>query len=743
MITLCTVLSLFVALPVQAAPPPPFGEVWDAPPDLGQVGGEPAGSASISPASFVVQTKDSVDYTYTVGAGGMAEGDFIRLEDPWGHGMRWSKWGSLQEDASACSPLAEETDEASGGLVTASTSGEATVQLERSTTRDDPHAYAYTDVYVAEGALVQGDTITLRVGDTSSDIHCGHQFPDRAFSRWQWRAFEHIGEAGFAAVTPYPEFEVVAERDAALLWVSGPSFVEAGTPFVLKVTALDRLGNPIPAWGETALLDAGYGGGSQDFGEDNPGWLDFGLRIDDPGVHRIEVTAGTFTVSSNPIVVTDGPPQQRLFWGDLHSHHGHTILFEDGTRLNENHVYARDALGHDLGCESMKMTPVELDDVNLWAELQADCQELSVDGGYLVMLGTEWMGNLDGSGDGHHNVYFDDCTGVLGDHNAMHGLGGEDGLLAMIHQLELDQGTRSVVLPHATTSTGRNWTVHDPELRRSIEVHSEWGDSIDSTAQGNVGEALAQGHRMGFIAASDNHDGWFGNPLTFKYAQSGLAAFWAPELTREDIFEALRQRRSYGTSGARMVVEFEATEGESTLLSGGEYVARQPTFAWNVHGTASIASVTLTAIQLQAGSRPELLDSDSPVSLDSQGQYTWSGWDGSSQAVWLTVTQDDGEMAWATPIWITQDCDSELAEDPEGYCLPDTGPTETDRPDDTDDSDPDSPTETGDSGPDDSDTIPGRRDPCGCVSPSSGAGGAMALLLAGLVGAVGYRRREG
>jgi MYXO-CTERM domain-containing protein len=131
------------------------------------------------------------------------------------------------------------------------------------------------------------------------------------------------------------------------------------------------------------------------------------------------------------------------------------------------------------------------------------------------------------------------------------------------------------------------------------------------------------------------------------------------------------------------------------------------------------------------------------VSLDSQGQYTWSGWDGSSQAVWLTVTQDDGEMAWATPIWITQDCDSELAEDPEGYCIPDTGPTETDRPDDTDDSDPDSPTETGDSGPDDSDTIPGRRDPCGCVSPSSGAGGAMALLLAGLVGAVGYRRREG
>jgi hypothetical protein len=731
------------------APPPPYGVEWTAPPDMSTIGTEPAGSAALSKTQVTVRTKDTVDYVYTVGAGGMAEGDHLRVEDPWGHGMRWSKWGAPQLDAADCDPLAEETDEASGSLVTVSTSGTATMGIERNTVVHDPHRYAYTDVYVATGALAEGDTVTLRFGDTATNADCGHQFPDRAFQHWAWRAFENIDGAGFTAVTPFPELDVQAETTAALLWVSGPSFVQAGQPFELKVTVLDQLGNPIPGWGRTATLDAAYGGTSQDFDGDNSGWLDFGLRIDDPGVHRVEVTAGSFTVSSNPIVVSADAPAQRLFWGDLHSHHGHTIELEDGSRVDENHVYARDVMGHDLGCESMKMTPIELDDVNLWEELKADCSELSEDGRYLAMLGSEWMGNQSGTSDGHHNVYFDDCTGFLGDHAEISGLEGEGSLLERVRELEISQGTRSVVLPHATTSTGKNWTDYDHELRAGAEVYSEWGDTVDTTVQGNISEALSRGHRFGFYAASDNHDGWLGNPLTVKYELSGLAAFWAPELTRAHVFDALASRRTYATSGARIVVIYELTEGATTVPSGSEIIAEAPRFSWQVYGTAEIDNIELTAVKLEAGARPEQLYQEDPASLDAQGEYSWTGWDGDDYAVFLTVNQDDGELAYATPIWISQDCEgNQYAVDPEGHCVPDTG-EETDPPEETGDSTPDSPVdsppeETGDSTPtdtQDSDTRPPWRD-CGCLaSGGSSTGGAIVVGL-GLLGAAALRRKE-
>ncbi len=718
-------------------PPPPPREEWTDAPDMAGIGVGPAGAASLSQAVFTVQTKDTVDYIYTVGAGGMSEGDFLRIEDPWGHGFRWSKWGSLQVDASECSPLAEETDQASGTLVTVSTSGEAVVALQRSTTAADIHDYAYTDLYIAEGSLVEGDTITLRVGDNASDVHCAHQFPDRAFARWEWRAFEHIGEAGWQAVLPYPEFTVKAERTLHTLWVSGPSFAQAGEPFTLKVTPLDRLGNPIDAWGETATIEALYGGASRDFEEDNPGWLDFSLSIDDPGVHRVEVTAGIHTVRSNPIVVSAEAPELRLYWGDLHSHHGHTIVYPDGSSVDENHVYARDALGHDLACESMKMTPVEIDDVTLWAELQRSCAEVSRDGSFLVMLGSEWMGNYSGTSDGHHNIYFDDCTGFLGDHSEITGLEGSGSLLERARELELSQGTRSVVLPHATTSTGKNWTDHDHTLRAGVEVYSEWGDTVSTTAGGNITEGLSRGHRFGFFAASDNHDGLMGNPLSFKYELSGLAAFWAPALTRGGIFDALAERRTYATSGARMVVIFELVEGSTTVRSGDEIIARNPTFSWEIHGTDTVDSVTLTAVGLEAGARPEIIDQSEPMSLDVEGQYAWSGWDGSEQAVYLSVFQNDGELAYATPIWISRDCESEYATDPEGYCDAETGETDP-PPDDTQDS---WPGETGDSAREDTGEPRWRR--CGCLGrPPEGASSAGLLLGFGLLGGAAWRRRR-
>jgi hypothetical protein len=65
-----------------------------------------------------------------------------------------------------------------------------------------------------------------------------------------------------------------------------------------------------------------------------------------------------------------------------------------------------------------------------------------------------------------------------------------------------------------------------------------------------VQRALDLGHVVGFIASSDGHDSFPG-----AYNR-GLAAIYAPELTREALWDALWQRRTYAVTGDRIRLDF-------------------------------------------------------------------------------------------------------------------------------------------------------------------------------------------
>ena len=63
-----------------------------------------------------------------------------------------------------------------------------------------------------------------------------------------------------------------------------------------------------------------------------------------------------------------------------------------------------------------------------------------------------------------------------------------------------------------------------------------------------------QGLRLSTIAASDDHRSQPGKP------HWGLAAVRAPALTREAIFDALHARRTYGTTGQRILLDFRVND---------------------------------------------------------------------------------------------------------------------------------------------------------------------------------------
>jgi hypothetical protein len=74
--------------------------------------------------------------------------------------------------------------------------------------------------------------------------------------------------------------------------------------------------------------------------------------------------------------------------------------------------------------------------------------------------------------------------------------------------------------------------------------------------------------RVGVVCHSDDHKGRRGatrpGASTFG-AIGGLTCYFMPELTRDALFEALRRRRHYGTTGTRLFMDLRGTFAEPVI----------------------------------------------------------------------------------------------------------------------------------------------------------------------------------
>jgi Protein of unknown function (DUF3604) len=114
-----------------------------------------------------------------------------------------------------------------------------------------------------------------------------------------------------------------------------------------------------------------------------------------------------------------------------------------------------------------------------------------------------------------------------------------------------------------------------------VEVHSTWG-----TFEWLLHDAFEQGYRVGVVCHSDDHKGRPGatkpGASTFG-AVGGLTCYFMPELTRDAVFEALRRRRHYGTTGQRLFLDLRGSFAEPVtvfiedpqLAAGKEYATRE------------------------------------------------------------------------------------------------------------------------------------------------------------------------
>jgi Protein of unknown function (DUF3604) len=430
--------------------------------------------------------------------------------------------------------------------------------------------------------LDTGESLALRYGEgrSGSPGYRVQTFIEEAspFSlRWQ----PHDG-------APWVEFarhtvEVVGAEPARLV-VSAPSLVAAGEPCELHLRVEDIWGNPARLDAPLDIELAGEGiEPSTRVMLPACAWTRAPTVFRRPGLHHLEartLRAPELHARGNPIQVSAKPPDKSLFWGDLHAQ---SVIGCGARSIDAYYAHARDFAASDFASHQANCFLVSREE---WQQTASSTQRHHAPRRFVTFLGVEWSGATSVGGD--HNLYFP------GDQAALH---------RCSHEFVADKSDADTDLKHiedvyrhyrasdtlvAVHVGGRTADLawHEPGLDRLLEVHS-----THATSEWFLFDALRRGYRMGVIAGSDSVDGRPGNShpghQSVRNERGGLTAILAPELTRVALWQALKDRHCYATTGERILLDFRA--GNARM--GDALVAGTAGFEVHVEGTAALESI--------------------------------------------------------------------------------------------------------------------------------------------------------
>jgi hypothetical protein len=255
-----------------------------------------------------------------------------------------------------------------------------------------------------------------------------------------------------------------------------------------------------------------------------------------------------------------------LYWGDIHNHNECGLAkgtFGRAIELARGHLDFWAATGHawwhDMpelpkGGRQMFLNGFERHR-KFWPRTRGLVEEVT-DDKFCAILGYEWHS----SEFGDYCLLFpeDNPQLFLPDHaNKLLDFAEAKNALAIPHHLAYQRGWR-----------GANFDFHRQVTSPVVEVMSEHGCSMNLTSPhdfvrhsmggrssfNTVDRQLANGLRFGFVGSSDSHTGYPG-----AYGE-GVVGLWAPDLSRASIFDAIRSRRTYATTGERITVEFSIND---------------------------------------------------------------------------------------------------------------------------------------------------------------------------------------
>ncbi|MFV0379230.1 MAG: hypothetical protein ACK5KQ_00165 [Anaerorhabdus sp.] len=265
----------------------------------------------------------------------------------------------------------------------------------------------------------------------------------------------------------------------------------------------------------------------------------------------------------------------KIYWTDMHSNIHHEDIDKLPLWINQ----ARELF--DFWPIAYYPYTMRLDETGLMVEdkypdvdIQEDWEyvkkqvEQENSNGFSMFLGYEWQGAGE---DGDHNVFFKENDGKmifpLRYQSLKEKLTNYD-VIAIPHHLAYQLGHR-----------GKNWSTHDDKFSPFVEIYSSHGSSENDfsnlpmlrhvhmgprTDVTSVEMGLQNGNKFGVIASGDNHS----CPGVFGF---GLCAVLAKSSSKEDIWDALINKRVYGVSKERINIDFSIDD----TIMGSEVVGQK------------------------------------------------------------------------------------------------------------------------------------------------------------------------
>lgn len=393
------------------------------------------------------------------------------------------------------------------------------------------------------------------------------------------------------------------------------------------------------------------------------------LYFNETGLYRLQLKNlkdGSVFLSP-PIKCYTGNPLS-AYWGTFHSE---STMYDSSKNIESSLRFNRDEKSLQFfgvsSFESEEETPT-----TTWKNISTFISEFNEDDRFVAYLGCQWQGEDKVEGL-RQFVFSKDGKSILRKNEQ------KSSQLKKIYRSHGPKELLSIPMFTMGSKTVYDFQNFDPEFERAVEIYNAWGSSectaaegnpkpitckgkkgIKEKAEGSIRKALNKNCRFAFVAGGYDDRGAFKDLIESEQVQytPGTTAILATAQTREALFQAIDKKATVATTGPRILVDFSvAAQPIGSQLN----TAEKPGLAYNRHINIDIVGTDVIKEVLVIRNGEEFLrfnpnKEQFNVEHDDLTPITdnlLKGADGVLfQYFYVRVLQEDGHMAWSSPIWV-------------------------------------------------------------------------------------------
>jgi hypothetical protein len=532
--------------------------------------------------------------------------------------------------------------------------------------------------FVLSSEVKAGETLSIFMGSPGASRDDQKKKGNRAQTHIQRRRPFHLyidpkGKGDYKD----PEIFTLDVRGNVLknIRIIAPSIVAKNKRFDVIIRFEDIFGNLTNNSPEGTLVEVSY-----EHLRENLNWKLFvpetgfinlpNLYFNEPGVYKIQLRnlQSNDKFLSAPVKCFN-ENDKSVYWGLLH---GESERVDSAENIESCLRHFRDERNIQFygssSFESQEETSNEC-----WKLISTQVAEFNEDYRFTTMLGFQWYGDAPEEGL-RHIIYAKDNKPILRR---------KDSKASALKKIYKGHTPKDLMgIPSFSMAKGLETTFVDftPEYEPVVEIYNAWGSSeclakegnlrpicsddktgISESEKGSIRKALNNNYRFGFVAGGLDDRGIYSAFYESGQVQysPGLTAILAIEQTREALWQALHNRCCYATTGERIVIGFSI----ANAFMGSELNTKaKPGLNFNRHISGYVAGtdiieeiafirngVVFHKIHPDTTYLDFTYDDTEPLnkialkSPDDRPPFVY---------YYIRVTQKNGHIAWASPIWI-------------------------------------------------------------------------------------------